>query len=69
LPGRVPSAGRGRIVATITPTDTALRLGSHGCEWSRPPWSKKAPMAVDVDFPRDASGSVCRRRGEAHWDL
>ena len=40
----------GRTVATITPTDTGLRLVSHGREWAKPRWSKKQPNGVDVDF-------------------
>jgi hypothetical protein len=40
----------GRTVATITPTDTGLRLVSHGREWTKPQWSKKQPNGVDVGF-------------------
>ena len=34
----------GRVVATITPTDTGVRLVSHdGRTWSKPRWSAKQP--------------------------
>ncbi|MBO0683247.1 MAG: hypothetical protein J2P45_08845 [Candidatus Dormibacteraeota bacterium] len=44
----------GRTVATITPTDTGLRLVSHGRTWAKPRWSKKQANGVDVDFAVDA---------------
>ena len=46
----------GRTVATITPTDTGLRLVSHGREWAKPRWSKKQANGVDVDFATETDG-------------
>lgn len=41
----------GRVVATITPTDTGVRLVSHDSRrWSKPRWSAKYATAVDVEF-------------------
>jgi hypothetical protein len=45
----------GRNVATITPTDTGLRLVSHGRTWAKPQWSKKQPNGLDVDFAPKSS--------------
>jgi hypothetical protein len=48
----------GRVVATVLPTDTGVRLISHdGRPWSKPSWSAKRPTSVDVDFASDAGPS------------
>ena len=41
----------GRVVATITPTDTGVRpVSREGRRWSKPRWSAKYATAVDVEF-------------------
>lgn len=46
----------GRVVATITPTESGVRLVSHdGRRWSKPGWSSKYPTAVDVEFAPESA--------------
>ena len=40
----------GRVVATVLPTDAGVRLISHDRAWSKPRWSAKQPISVDVEF-------------------
>ena len=39
-----------RAVATVIPTDDGFRIVSHDRPWTKPKWSGKQPMAVEVEF-------------------
>ena len=46
----------GRVVATVLPTDTGLRLISHDRAWSKPKSSAKQPHGIDAEFAAEAAG-------------